>query len=121
MRILSIGASLGRGGTERAVETFSLGFQRLGHDVAVLGWQDGGLRRARLEEHGIDVFIGGADLPRALDAAEAFNPDLIHIHRVGVASAAPAHTQPTRHRDQRVRSCGEIRGKSLHRCAHASE
>ena len=87
MRILSIGASLGRGGTERAVETFSLGFQRLGHDVAVLAWQDGGLRQARLEEHGIEVFIGGADLPGALDAAEAFNPDLIHIHRVGVASA----------------------------------
>ena len=61
MRILSIGASLGRGGTERAVETFSLGFQRLGHDVAVLAWQDGGLRQARLEEHGIEVFIGGAD------------------------------------------------------------
>jgi len=87
MRILSIGASLGRGGTERAMETFSLGFQRLGHAVAVLAWQDGGLRQARLEKNGIDVFIGGADLPRALDAAEAFNPDLIHIHRVGVASA----------------------------------
>jgi glycosyltransferase involved in cell wall biosynthesis len=87
MRILSIGASLGRGGTERAVETFSLGFERLGHAVAVLAWQDGGLRQAHLEEHGVEVFIGGAGLPRALDAAEAFKPDLIHIHRVGVASA----------------------------------
>ena len=59
MRILSIGASLGRGGTERAVETFSLGFQRLGHDVAVLGWQDGGLRRARLEGREALPALGG--------------------------------------------------------------
>jgi glycosyltransferase involved in cell wall biosynthesis len=87
MRILSIGASLGRGGTERAVETFSLGFQRLGHPVAVLAWQDGGVRKAHLQENGIDVFVGRDDLPHALNAADAFNPDLIHIHRVGVPSA----------------------------------
>jgi hypothetical protein len=36
MRILSVGRALGRGGTERALETFSLAYQRLGHSVAVL-------------------------------------------------------------------------------------
>ena len=85
MRILSIGASLGRGGTERAVETFSLGFQRLGHAVAVLAWQDGGLRQAHLEENGVEVFIGGAGLPRrTVLAATAHQPSGLRIdHRCG--------------------------------------
>src|SRR4029079_13668013 len=58
MRILSIGAGLGRGGTERAVETFSIEYQRLGHDVAVLAWQEGGVRQTTLEQAGIEVFVG---------------------------------------------------------------
>jgi glycosyltransferase involved in cell wall biosynthesis len=85
MRILSIGAGLGRGGTERALVTFSLAYRRFGHEVAVLAWQEGGQRQAALERDGIDVHRGGRFLRRALEAADAFNPDLIHIHRVGVA------------------------------------
>jgi glycosyltransferase involved in cell wall biosynthesis len=103
MRILSIGAGLGRGGTERAVETFSVEYQRLGHEVAVLAWQEGGLRQATLERAGIEVFVGGKNLGRALAAADAFRPDLLHIHRVGVAlEAETALLRRLRRRDRRV-------------------
>jgi glycosyltransferase involved in cell wall biosynthesis len=103
MRILSVGRALGRGGTERALETFSLAYQRLGHSVAVLAWQEGGARQARLEQAGIEVFVGGRALPPALDAAAAFRPDLVHIHRVGVASAAElAILRRLQHRDRRI-------------------
>jgi len=103
MRILSIGARLGRGGTERAVESFSVEYQRLGHEVAVLAWQEGGVRQATLERAGIEVFVGGENLGRALAAADAFKPDLLHIHRVGVAMEAEAALlRRLQRRDRRV-------------------
>ena len=86
LRILSIAPDLGRGGMQRAVETFSLCYQRAGHCVAVLAWRAGGARAATLRGHRIEVFVGGPDLPNAVSAADAFDPDVIHIHRVGVAN-----------------------------------
>jgi glycosyltransferase involved in cell wall biosynthesis len=103
MRILSIGSGLGCGGSERALETFSLAYQRLGHSVAVLAWQEGGPRQAPLERAGIEVFVGADDLGRAVAAADAFKPDLVHIHRVGVAwEAEAALLKRLRTRDRRV-------------------
>lgn len=86
MRILSIAPDLARGGMQRAVETFTLCYERSGHRVAVLGWRAGGPRAETLRRHGIPVFVGGPDLADALSAAEGFDPDVIHIHRVGVAN-----------------------------------
>jgi glycosyltransferase involved in cell wall biosynthesis len=86
LRILSIAPDLGRGGLQRAIETFTLCYQRAGHSVAVLGWRGGGGRADTLRRHGIPVFVGGPDLAEALAAADAFQPDVIHIHRVGVAN-----------------------------------
>jgi glycosyltransferase involved in cell wall biosynthesis len=77
---------LGRGGTERAMQNFSISYRRLGHQVAVLALMDGGPRRENLEREGISVIVGGSDLEPALRAAEAFAPDIIHIHRVGIAN-----------------------------------
>ena len=85
MRILSVGIGLSRGGTERAMQNFSVSYRRFGHEVAVLAWRDDGPRREKLEREGIQVILGGAALDEGLRAAEDFKPDVIHIHRVGVA------------------------------------
>jgi glycosyltransferase involved in cell wall biosynthesis len=85
MRILSVGIGLSRGGTERAMQNFSISYRRFGHEVAVLAWRDDGPRREKLEREGIQVILGGAALEQGLRAAEDFDPDVIHIHRVGVA------------------------------------
>jgi glycosyltransferase involved in cell wall biosynthesis len=86
MRILSVGIGLSRGGTERAMQNFSISYRRFGHEVAVLAWRDDGPRREKLEREGIQVILGGAALEQGLRAAEDFKPDVIHIHRVGVAN-----------------------------------
>jgi len=87
VRILSVSPDLASGGMQRAVEIFSRCYHRAGHRVAALGWRAGGWRVERLRERGIEVFVGGADLARAVSAANAFDPQLIHIHRVGVHNA----------------------------------
>jgi glycosyltransferase involved in cell wall biosynthesis len=87
MRILSVTAGLNRGGSERAAQNFSTAYRALGHDVAVLVWKEDGCRRQQLEAAGVEVFDGIGRLDRALGAAGGFNPDVIHIHRVGIARA----------------------------------
>ena len=86
MRILSVGINLSRGGTERALQNFSMSYRRLGHEVAVFAWRDGGPRQEKLQREGIDVIVGGSALEQGLRAAEDFSPDVIHIHRVGFAN-----------------------------------
>lgn len=86
MRILSVGIGLSRGGTERALQNFSVSYRRMGHDVAVFAWREDGPRRERLEREGIEVMLGGGAIEQGLRAAEAFSPDVIHIHREGVAN-----------------------------------
>ncbi len=83
MRILSLCANLGRGGTQRVVQNFTFAYQRAGHDVAVLAWSGGGVRQARLEQAGVPVFIGTGSA--SIERARAYRPDVIHIHRPGVA------------------------------------
>ncbi len=84
MRILTVCGDLGRGGTQRAAQTFSLAYQRAGHEVAFLAHAQGGPRRSRLEAGGIPVFLGEDNLSKALTDADGFEPDIIHIHRAGV-------------------------------------
>src|SRR4029079_17541459 len=69
----------------------------------VLAWQEGGVRQMTLEQAGIEVFVGGENLRRALAAADAFKPQVLHIHRVGVAlEAEGALLRRLRRRDRRV-------------------
>ena len=87
MRILTVCAKLKRGGTERVAQNFSLALNRLGHQVAVLAYQQGGPRRRVIEEAGVPVHVGADRLTQALEAADRFNPELIHIHRTGSVNA----------------------------------
>lgn len=83
MRILSLCANLGRGGTQRVVQNFTFAYRRAGHEAAVLAWSEGGVRQVRLEQSGVPVFVGvGSD---SMARAREFAPDVIHIHRAGVA------------------------------------
>jgi glycosyltransferase involved in cell wall biosynthesis len=84
MRILTVCNNLDRGGTERVAQNFTLAYARAGHAVAVLPYLAGGMRRQVIERAGIPVFEGGATLEQALRQADAFKPDVIHIHRPGV-------------------------------------
>jgi glycosyltransferase involved in cell wall biosynthesis len=84
MRILTVCNNLDRGGTERVAQNFTLAYARAGHAVAVLPYLAGGMRRAVIERAGIPVFEGGANLDQGLQQADAFKPDVIHIHRPGV-------------------------------------
>ena len=86
MRILTIVHRLGIGGTERTVQNFVRQFQLAGHAVAVLTTLEGGVREKILHDWGVPTFIGSRDdsiLIPALQAADAFRPDVIHIHRSG--------------------------------------
>ncbi len=103
MRILTVCASLGRGGTQRAAQSFSLAYRRAGHEVAFLAHAEGGPRQHRLEMAGIPVFLGADDLRKALRAADQFDPDIIHIHRAGVRNDKETHIlQILRRPDRRV-------------------
>jgi glycosyltransferase involved in cell wall biosynthesis len=91
MRILTVCGTLGRGGTERVAQNFTLAYQRAGHSVAFLAYDDAtGPRRARLEAAGVPIFGGGGggdrdgDAELALRQLQDFNPELIHIHRPGI-------------------------------------
>jgi glycosyltransferase involved in cell wall biosynthesis len=88
MRVLTIVTDLGPGGTQRAAQNYSLGYQRHGHTVAVLALSSGGPRVSELGAAGIQVFLGGErseELDASLEAARAWRPDLIHLHRPGAA------------------------------------
>jgi Glycosyl transferases group 1 len=87
LRILTIVRDLDVRGTQRAAQTFSLAYKRAGPEVAVLAHVAGGPRRRILEEAGIPVFVGAAELKRALAAAADFRPNVIHIHRGGNSDA----------------------------------
>lgn len=88
MRILTLVERLTRGGTERAAEVFSRCYQDAGHQVMVMAWSRGGVREEALERAGIEVVVVGddPDLEAALVRADAFNPDVIHIHRASMPS-----------------------------------
>ena len=87
MRILTVLTDLGYRGTQRAAQNYSVELCSRGHAVAVLAVREGGPRVAPLRERGIDVWIGGDDLDQALGRARSFKPDIIHVHRSGLAQA----------------------------------
>lgn len=83
MRILTVCYSLGIGGSERAAQNSTFGFQAAGHEVAFLNYSSTGPREAILRERNVPVFSANGDLNRAVAAAKNFAPDVIHIHRRG--------------------------------------
>jgi glycosyltransferase involved in cell wall biosynthesis len=88
IRFLTAVSTLTRGGTERVAMNYALGYRRAGYPSAVLAYNGGGPRRARLEDEGVLVIEGGPDeasTQRALKEAGAWNPDIIHLHRPGEA------------------------------------
>lgn len=90
MRILTVVADLGPGGTQRAAQNYSIGYRRAGHEVAVLAYTGGGPRQAELEAAGIETFVASPDPRRALAAAAAWGADLVHVHRYGSADPVSA-------------------------------
>lgn len=83
MKILTVCHGMGLGGTERVAQTFSIGYQKAKHHVAVLNWGVSGPRQKILESLGIPVFTANNNLTSALADANDFKPDIIHIHRRG--------------------------------------
>lgn len=81
LRILTVCRSLDLGGTERAAETFTLGYRDAGHETAVLNLGQTGPREENLCHHGVTVY-------HDLVEAERFAPDVVHIHRRGQADPA---------------------------------
>jgi glycosyltransferase involved in cell wall biosynthesis len=91
MRVLTIVDDLGPGGTQRAAQNYALGYRRAGHASAVLTLQGGGPREGELVRAGVEVFASpSAGNPGALAAAEAWAPDLLHLHRRGSAEPVSA-------------------------------
>jgi hypothetical protein len=81
VRILTVVAGLGVGGTERAAQNLSLGLKALGAEVAVLAHREGGPREAACRAAGIAVF-GPGDIGASVDWGAA----IVHIHRTGYAN-----------------------------------
>jgi glycosyltransferase involved in cell wall biosynthesis len=87
MRVLTIVSNFGRRGTQRVAENFSCAYAALGHQVAVLAFENQGPRLSAYTAAGVTVLPAYATSPEAsLTAARAFEPSLIHIHRSGVGT-----------------------------------
>jgi glycosyltransferase involved in cell wall biosynthesis len=82
VRILTVVAGMGVGGTERAAQNLTLGLQALGAEVAVLAHAERGQRERAYREAGIAVF-GPGDVA----AARVWGAEIVHIHRPGYSSA----------------------------------
>lgn len=88
IRFLTLISTLTRGGTERTAVNYALGYHRAGFPSAVLAYGGAGPRLEILEKAGIPVFVGGdriADIERASEEAKAWAPDILHLHRPGIA------------------------------------
>ncbi|HET9953414.1 MAG TPA: glycosyltransferase family 4 protein [Polyangiaceae bacterium] len=85
MRVLTVVGNLDVRGTQRAALSYTLAYQRAGHEVGVLAHSGGGPREQLLQRHSIPAFIGGVEplLDSALREAEAFRAEVVHIHRAG--------------------------------------
>ncbi|MFN3595956.1 MAG: glycosyltransferase family 4 protein [Rubricoccaceae bacterium] len=89
MRILTVVHDLGPGGTQRAAQNYTLGYQAAGLEVAVLAYEAGGPREAELQTAGVPVFSPATEgsPEAAVCAAGAWGADLVHVHRNGGADA----------------------------------
>jgi glycosyltransferase involved in cell wall biosynthesis len=101
MRILSVCAGLGIGGTERVAQNFSLGYVERGHEVAFLNYGAVGTRQKVLEGTGIPVYNAESGFENAIGSAVAFNPDVVHFHRCGWENARETHILERLHRKGR--------------------
>jgi glycosyltransferase involved in cell wall biosynthesis len=81
LRILTVVAGMGVGGTERAAQNLSLGLKALGAEVAVLAHAELGPREKAYREAGIAVFG-----PEQAREAARWGADVVHIHRAGYAN-----------------------------------
>jgi len=81
MKILTLVASLGKGGVERTAQIFAEGYQALGVDSRVLAVVKGGPREEYLQSKGIPFWIGIHD--RSMKEIREWNPEAIHIHSHG--------------------------------------
>jgi glycosyltransferase involved in cell wall biosynthesis len=103
MRVLTVVADMGIGGTQRVAQNLSLGLSALGVDVAVLAHRGRGPREAAYRARGVPIFAPSSDDPSAgtaIEAAARWAPDIIHIHRTGYPKIA--ETRILRH----LRSAG---------------
>ncbi|MEM1041290.1 MAG: glycosyltransferase family 4 protein [Bacteroidota bacterium] len=98
MKILTVIDTLKRGGRQRAAQDYALGYLRAGHGSAVLAVTGGGPRAQVLRQREVPVFIGGDDeaaRAEAIRAAQAWQPDAVHLHSFGpplpVMAEAIAH------------------------------
>lgn len=85
MKILTIVDNLGIGGTERAAQNYSVGYQKHGHDVKALVLKGLGIRANYLTQYGIEIFDGTTNLNKVLLEIQIWQPNIIHIHRSGSA------------------------------------
>lgn len=85
LRIMTVVTDFGIGGTQRVAQSATLALKARGHETAVFAHRGGGPRRRGFEQGGVAVF-GVEDFPdldTAIQAASAWRPDVIHIHRAG--------------------------------------
>jgi glycosyltransferase involved in cell wall biosynthesis len=88
MRILTIVHNLDVGGAQGSAKNASLAYVERGQQVAVLAFRGGGPRVEPLRAAGVEVFVGGEtddDFKPALEAAMAWGPEVLHVHRSGHA------------------------------------
>ena len=85
MRVLTLVDDLDRGGVQRGALDYARGYDRQGHESAVLVSSRGGLLEAEARSAGLPLFLGdGAD--REARRAAAWTPDVIHVHSWGPLS-----------------------------------
>ena len=82
MKILQITPHLGLGGTERAVQNYSLGLKERGYEVAVMSINGAGPRYETLKNAGVKVAAMQTD-EKECRAMLNSTWDVVHIHRGG--------------------------------------
>ena len=88
MKVVMALNGLGLGGTEKAMQTHALAFDRERVDVSVVAVLEDGVRRGVLEAAGIRVDCADGDEARL---AELFRgADIVHVFGAGVGGAARA-------------------------------
>ena len=75
--------SLGLGGTEKAVQTHALAFDRDRVDVCVIAVREDGVRRKVLEQAGVEVECAEGERRRLTELLAG--ADIVHVSRAGVA------------------------------------
>jgi len=85
-KVLTVVDALGLGGTQRNAATYARLYSRAGFDSGLLALHGGGPREEEVRAERVTLYIGGqkdAVRRQALNAAVAWRPDIVHIHREG--------------------------------------